>query len=82
MMTVKAKLKTGEEMGTEHFTDFWLVNDMFTFENIGFSNAVGEMKYLICADCEQGPIGWCLDKDRKNLYLCHDRVIYKWFNHL
>ena len=30
---------------------------MFTFENIGFSNTVGDFKYLICADCDMGPIG-------------------------
>jgi hypothetical protein len=36
---------------------FWCVNDMLTFENVGFTNSVNNIKYLICADCEIGPIG-------------------------
>ena len=42
----------------ETLYDHWLVSDMYTFENVGFSNTVGTLKYLICADCEIGPIGW------------------------
>ena len=33
------------------------VHDMYDFENIGFSKPVDSVKYLICADCEAGPIG-------------------------
>ena len=36
---------------------FWCVNEMYTFENVGFTNSVENIKYLICADCEIGPIG-------------------------
>lgn len=43
---------------TESLKDYWTVNDMFTFENIGFSNTVQNTKYLICADCEMGPVGY------------------------
>ena len=63
-------------METDSLDAFWLVKDMFTFENIGFSNAVDGTKYLICADCEQGPVGWCLDSDRNTLYVAHDRIKY------
>lgn len=65
------------ESQQDALTDFWQVSGMFTFENVGFSNAVEGIKYLICADCEQGPIGWCLDSDRETLYVSHDRVNYK-----
>lgn len=41
----------------ELLKNYWAVDDMFTFENIGFSNTVQNKKYLICADCEIGPIG-------------------------
>ena len=52
----------------------WLVDDMYTFENVGFTNDVGRIKYLICADCEIGPIGWhCLD-DKKSFYVAVERV--------
>ena len=46
---------------------------MFHFENAGFSNTVGEYKYLTCADCEMGPIGWhCLRT--KLSYIADQRV--------
>lgn len=58
----------------ETLTDFWLVKDMFTFENVGFSNTVENKKFLICADCEVGPIG-CQDlADAINLYVALSRV--------
>lgn len=54
------------ELETESFKDFWVVDDMFTFENIGFSNTVGDFKYLICADCEMGPVGYHEISSKKN----------------
>uniref|UniRef100_A0A4W5KXR0 Guanine nucleotide exchange factor MSS4 n=1 Tax=Hucho hucho TaxID=62062 RepID=A0A4W5KXR0_9TELE len=55
-------------------TTHWLVDDMYTFENVGFTKDVGRIKYLICADCEIGPIGWhCLD-DKKSFYVALERV--------
>ncbi|XP_049544690.1 guanine nucleotide exchange factor MSS4 homolog [Anopheles darlingi] len=52
---------------------FWMVKDMYTFENIGFSNTVNNKKYLICADCEVGPVGY-YDLDTKQCYIALDRV--------
>lgn len=37
---------------------YWCVDNMYAFENVGFSKTVDGVKYLICADCEVGPIGW------------------------
>merc|ERR1712147_284802 len=37
---------------------WWMVDDMFTFDNIGFSKAKDGIKYLTCADCEVGPLGY------------------------
>lgn len=55
-------------------TAHWFVDDMFSFENVGFTNDVGRIKYLICADCEIGPIGWhCLD-DKRSFYVALERV--------
>ncbi|XP_015254934.1 PREDICTED: guanine nucleotide exchange factor MSS4 [Cyprinodon variegatus] len=63
----------GSEDG-DTLTAHWLVDDMFGFENVGFTKDVGRIKYLICADCEIGPIGWhCLD-DKKKYYVALDRV--------
>ncbi|KAH1007284.1 guanine nucleotide exchange factor MSS4 homolog [Dendroctonus ponderosae] len=49
---------TEENPDTETTSVFWAVKDMFTFQNVGFSNTVGNTKYLTCADCEAGPIGF------------------------
>ena len=55
---------------------FWLINDMLVFENIGFTNAVDNMKYLICADCEIGPVG-VQNLDKPNEFLvAFERVKY------
>ncbi|TKS71496.1 guanine nucleotide exchange factor MSS4 [Larimichthys crocea] len=55
-------------------TTHWFVQDMFDFDNVGFTKDVGKIKYLICADCEIGPIGWhCLD-DLTSYYVAVERV--------
>ncbi len=65
-----------EAVHTESSNKFWLLNDMLTFENIGFTNTVDKKKYLICADCEIGPLGFqSLDKPNEFL-VCVERVKY------
>ncbi|KAK3761143.1 hypothetical protein RRG08_022547 [Elysia crispata] len=54
--------------------DFWLVTNMMTFDNVGFSKAVDNIMYLICADCEMGPIGWHSIDDKKAYYIAVARV--------
>ncbi|KAK0047912.1 guanine nucleotide exchange factor MSS4 [Biomphalaria pfeifferi] len=54
--------------------DFWHVSDMLTFDNVGFSKTVDNIKYLMCADCEVGPIGWHSVHDKKSYYVAVDRV--------
>lgn len=61
------------ELESENLNQYWLVNDMFTFENIGFSNTVENTKYLICADCEMGPVGYH-DIVTKNCFIALKRV--------
>ena len=58
----------------ETVKECWLVTDMFTFENVGFSNTVGTTKYLICADCEIGPVGWHDVEDKQAFYIALNRV--------
>lgn len=58
---------------TESLEDFWVVDDMFTFENIGFSNTVDKRKFLICADCDMGPVGYH-NLDTKKCYIALRRV--------
>uniref|UniRef100_A0A3P9PF73 Guanine nucleotide exchange factor MSS4 n=1 Tax=Poecilia reticulata TaxID=8081 RepID=A0A3P9PF73_POERE len=74
-MRKKSSLSNTEgSVDGDTLTAHWLVDDMFSFENVGFTKDVGKIKYLICADCEIGPIGWhCLD-DKKKFYVALDRV--------
>ncbi|XP_062548885.1 guanine nucleotide exchange factor MSS4 homolog [Armigeres subalbatus] len=61
------------EFACEKLKHFWVVSDMFTFENIGFSHTVDQTKYLICADCEIGPVGYH-DLQTKQCYVALQRV--------
>ncbi|KAM3622104.1 uncharacterized protein V6R79_020386 [Siganus canaliculatus] len=74
-MRKKSSLSTSEgSVDGDTLTAHWFVDDMFTFENVGFTNNVGRIKYLICADCEIGPIGWhCVD-DKTSYYIAVERV--------
>ncbi|XP_014241627.1 guanine nucleotide exchange factor MSS4 homolog [Cimex lectularius] len=65
--------KGDNESQAEELTDFWEVLDMYTFENMGFSNTMDDKKYLICADCEMGPLGWH-DLTTKVNYVALSRV--------
>ncbi|XP_053664473.1 guanine nucleotide exchange factor MSS4 homolog [Anopheles marshallii] len=62
-----------DEFTSETLKDFWMVENMYTFENIGFSNTVDNRKYLTCADCELGPIGYH-DLETKKSYIALARV--------
>merc|ERR1712226_1130431 len=77
---MKAKDKDGKSLNdkTEELNRFWLVIDMMTFENVGFTKTVDGLKYLICADCEIGPIGYQdIDVCSKRLYVAVNRVRYE-----
>jgi len=62
--------KKQEDAGIKKETmkQFYVVNDMYDFDNIGFTKAVDNntIKYLICADCEVGPLGWHCISSKKN----------------
>ena len=59
-------------------TDYWITKDMYAFENIGFTrplptdNGVSSVqRYMCCADCEMGPLGFVIEE---TYYLKCDRV--------
>ena len=60
----------------EKLTDFWLVSNMYHFENVGFSKHVGTIRFLLCADCEIGPIGWHDTGDKTKYFVAANRVKY------
>ena len=57
----------------EKLAQFYRVEDMFDFDNVGFSKTVDNMKYLICADCDAGPIGYH-DLNTKKCYVALSRI--------
>ncbi|XP_043289157.1 guanine nucleotide exchange factor MSS4 [Venturia canescens] len=63
----------GETDERESISEYWLVEDVYTFENILVSKTADNVKYLACADCERGPIGWH-DIPTKKSYLALCRV--------
>nr|XP_054748728.1 guanine nucleotide exchange factor MSS4-like [Lytechinus pictus] len=73
------KKKSEQENATEGETlsKHWVVSDMFTFENVGFTNTVGTAKYLLCADCEVGPLGWHDVTDKTKFFVALDRVLHQ-----
>lgn len=72
-----AKHEVPVESERELLSQYWLVIDMFTFENVGFTKTVGTTKYLICADCEIGPIGFVNLEDKSKHYVALSRVKYR-----
>lgn len=57
----------------DKLSDYWKVGDMFIFQNVGFSKNVGTNKFLICAECDMGPIGW-FDTASKECFVALSRV--------
>lgn len=71
---ISAKNQEPAEPEREKLMQFWLVGDMFTFENVGFSKTVNTTKYLVCADCEIGPIGFLDIQEKNKHYVALGRV--------
>ncbi|CAH1269259.1 RABIF [Branchiostoma lanceolatum] len=71
------KKTEGTDPAGDTLQEFWLVTDMYTFENVGFTNTVENIKFLICADCEIGPIGWHDLSDKQAFYIALERVEHK-----
>ena len=68
--------KTEGEVPVEACTGFWLLTDQFDFHNVGFSRPVGgDVRFLTCADCEVGPIGYA-PAEPGRFYVAHSRVKY------
>ncbi|KAG1883770.1 Mss4-like protein [Suillus subluteus] len=65
-------------------THWWLVTpNIMDFENIGFTKpvqkdavAAQKLKFLICAECDLGPLGWC-EEGGHEFWLACSRVGYR-----
>ena len=60
----------------EMVTSFWLLASLMSFENIGVTKVVDNIKFLSCADCEVGPLGWHDIGDNTKFYIAAERVRY------
>lgn len=70
------KYLIGTEPTGDNLTNFWLIQNMLDFENLGFSKTVESIKFLICADCEIGPLGWHNLQAPNEFYISCERVKY------
>ncbi|KAJ1645900.1 hypothetical protein J3B02_000870 [Coemansia erecta] len=59
---------------------FWMLTDIFQFENVGFSHVDRGQKYLSCADCDLAPLGYhdttVSDAGEKEYLVAINRVAY------
>jgi hypothetical protein len=56
--------------------EIWTCSSMMDFENIGFSKPVDGIKFLVCADCELGPLGFHDPTELPLTFnIAHDRVV-------
>ncbi|XP_013194389.2 guanine nucleotide exchange factor MSS4 homolog [Amyelois transitella] len=62
------------EIQKEMIKGYFHVENMYTFENIGFTHQVDTYKYLTCADCDAGPVGY-FETDSKHSYVALSRVV-------
>ncbi|CAG8557876.1 9982_t:CDS:2 [Paraglomus occultum] len=61
----------------EEMQQYWQLPNMMAFENIGFSNTVATgIKFLACADCDTGPLGYHDTINETECYVAVDRVEY------
>lgn len=63
-------------MMQESVRGFFSVSDMFDFENVGFTHSVDGVKYITCAECEFGPIGF-VDAETKLHLVTPSRLAFQ-----
>ncbi|KAI3384983.1 hypothetical protein SNEBB_005159 [Seison nebaliae] len=73
-------LKESGVARTELLYEFYLIDDMYKFENIGISKPwKKDIKFLLCPDCHYGPIGYWppsnqLDPSKSHFFLVKSRI--------
>jgi hypothetical protein len=82
-----AEQKSPTELTGDTVKYFWTADDMWTFDNLGFTRplpshpsapAGGQLKYLICGACDNGIIGiQQVGGEDNKLYVSHHRVKYR-----
>jgi len=65
--------KNSVELECDLIEDSFQLKDIFQFENVGFCHPVNQLKYLTCAECDLGPIGW-QEIPSSNIFVALSRV--------
>ena len=56
----------------------WVVDDQMAFENVGVTRgAEGGVRYLVCGNCDAGPIGCAYADAPQTFYVVHGRIQYR-----
>ncbi|RHZ58177.1 hypothetical protein Glove_375g11 [Diversispora epigaea] len=74
------KNDASNDASSSQLQGFWQLTDMMAFENIGFSKTIIEtgIKYICCADCNAGPLGYHdTTANEKEYLIAVNRVSYK-----
>ncbi|VDK53116.1 unnamed protein product [Anisakis simplex] len=63
--------KNIKEVEKETLSEWWSVKKAYDFENIGFTHDASDgIKYLVCADCEVGPVGFLCPETNCHFIAC------------
>ncbi|KAI8370794.1 guanine nucleotide exchange factor MSS4-like protein [Choanephora cucurbitarum] len=76
-LTLPASSVSMADLPQDSDTHFWHMTSMMDFENVGFSTTVGTIKYLSCADCDLGPIGYHDTTNPKEFVVSIQRARYR-----
>uniref|UniRef100_A0A7S0LSU6 Mss4-like protein n=1 Tax=Coccolithus braarudii TaxID=221442 RepID=A0A7S0LSU6_9EUKA len=72
----KKAASIGGGVPMESVSGFWHVKDKFDFDNMGVTRPIeGGLRYIICAECDIGPIGWF--RDETSMHVALERVRYR-----
>ncbi|CAL2040881.1 unnamed protein product [Caenorhabditis brenneri] len=58
---------------TELVKGYFGVKDIFAFENVGFTRSAEGKKFLVCGECEEGPVGF-VDPNTEMNYVTPERL--------
>ncbi|CEP01268.1 Mss4-like protein [Plasmodiophora brassicae] len=65
----------GARVIAEELDEHWLIAQQFDFDNVGVSRPIeaSGFRYLICAECDRGPIGIKYENE-SHFYVFHARI--------
>mmetsp|Transcript_3897 Transcript_3897/g.8173 ORF Transcript_3897/g.8173 Transcript_3897/m.8173 type:complete len:99 (+) Transcript_3897:146-442(+) len=62
--------------GDAQFNEFWMIEDIYSFDNIAVTHQFEDKKLLTCAECEKGILGY-IQLPANVSYLAVEQVSYE-----